>query len=67
MKKTQWGIWIDDIGWLEDSHTKDPKTDTYIANPSLWPTLREATKEAKELNTLWRGRKACYKAREYNK
>ncbi len=61
----KYGIWVNELGWLEESRTKNLKTNTYTSNPSLWPTLREARREAKELNNLWRGRSSCYEAKEY--
>jgi hypothetical protein len=63
----KYGIWVNDIGWLQESFTKDTNKDTYTANPSLWPTLAKAKAEAKDLNTLWRGRTHHYEARKYNK
>ncbi len=65
MKQTQWGVWVEDIGWLVENHTKNPKTDTYTAHPSLWNKASQANKEAKELNAMWRGRPASYTAKEY--
>ena len=65
MKHNQWGIWVEDIGWLVEKHTKNPKTNTYTAHPSLWDKASQAKKEAKELNTMWRGRTASYTAKEY--
>jgi hypothetical protein len=63
----KYGIWVNELGWLEDSHTKTPKTNTYTSNPSLWSSLKDAKKEAKALNTMWRGRTPVYEAKEYKK
>jgi hypothetical protein len=61
-----WGIWLEDLEtWLLDGYTKDPKNDSWISNPSLWPKAKDAKKQAKELNTMWRGRKPVYEAKEY--
>ena len=61
-----WGIWIEDLNtWLLDSHTKDSKGDTWTSHPSLWTKAKDAKKQAKELNTMWRGRKPAYEAKEY--
>tara|TARA_R100000664_G_C2745841_1_gene133601 strand:+ start:1192 stop:1419 length:228 start_codon:yes stop_codon:yes gene_type:complete len=61
-----WGIWLEDLEtWLVQSYTKNSKGDTYTANPALWDKASEAKKEAKELNTMWRGRKPVYQAKEY--
>jgi secreted trypsin-like serine protease len=64
---SQFGIWVNDLGWLEESRTKNTKKDTYTSNPALWSTLKEAKKEAKELNTVWKGRNPSYVARKYKK
>lgn len=61
----KYAIWVKDLGWLEDSRTKDPKTDTYTSNPALWDSLRQAQTEAKELNTMWPKRTHHYEARKY--
>ena len=65
MKQTQWGVWVEDIGWLVEKYTKNPKTTSYTAHPALWNKASEAKKEAKDLNTMWRGRKASYTAKKY--
>lgn len=62
-----YGVWVNDLGWLEESHKKDPKTDTYTSNPSLWPTLAKAKKEATALNKMWRNRTPHYTAKKYKK
>ena len=65
MASKKWGVWVEDIGWLVESHTYNAKTDSYKSNPALWAKASEAKKEAKELNTMWRGRKSSYEAKEY--
>lgn len=62
-----YGIWVNDLGWLEESRTKSTTKNTYTSNPSLWPTLKAAKKEAQELNTVWKGRNPSYTARKYKK
>ena len=65
MADKKWGVWVEDIGWLVESHTYSSKTDSYKSHPALWTKASEAKKEAKELNTMWRGRKQVYEAKEY--
>ena len=65
MKHNQWGIWVEDIGWLVEKYTKNPKTSTYTAHPSLWTTAAAAKKEATSFNTMWRGRKQVYSHKKY--
>ena len=65
MKKTRWGIWVKNIGWLVDDHTYDKETKTYTPVHAVWNTKRDAKQEADELNGSWKKRELAYSVKKY--
>jgi hypothetical protein len=66
-RKIQWGIWIEDIeSYMIDSYTKE-SNGSYTPNYSLFDKEREAKRECKALNSMWKGRDSVYSTRKFKK